>query len=197
MAAAVVTVDIDRDAMKRQLERRANITATIKTRARHQREFKQSQNILGSNVQVQFAPKWTRHQEDYINPHLLEHERPVIAPRYGPDAACRKVRARGDKCRCSFCLTHAQAQESQKRESEKDLKRVVEPARPGVRNGSKRAPWADWNMHAFDCPYDGDPDRLREYDEDKQAPIAQIDLLAMARPAKGKKRLARRECNFP
>lgn len=198
--AATVPVDIDRDAMKGQLERRSNITATLKTRARHQREFKQYQNSLWTfpSGDVQFAPKWTRHQEDYINPHLLKHERPIIAPRYGPDAACRKVTARDAKCRCSYCLTLAQDQESQKRESEKGLKKVVEQGRRRVRNTNNKAPWADWDMNGFDCPYsyDGDSDWLRDYEEDKQARAVQIDLLAMARPAKGKKRLARRESNF-
>lgn len=196
--ATTSTTFFDQEANRQAFERKGHVTQTFKSRARNQREFRHAEaekwNTVGGTVAIQVAPKWRRHQEDYINPHLLEHERPIIAPRYSADAPCRNVRARDSKCRCDFCMTSRQTQESEKRSAEKALQKFVAPGRAGVRNAGK-GPWADWDVNGFDCPYsyDGDQDWLIDYEDDKQAPTAQIDLMAIAKPAKGKKKLARRE----
>ena len=48
----------------------------------------------------------------------------------------------------------------------------------------------DWDWNGWDDPfaYDGDEDWLLDYQEDKPAPLVEIELLAMAKPAKARRR---------
>lgn len=189
--ASTVSYEINREDARHQYDRRAHVTGTIKARERNQRQNDKARSIwfYPNSPDLEVAPKYTRHQEEYINPHLLEHERPIIAPRYGPNSVCKNFRPRPVKCRCDFCLSTAQTNENKRREAAIALNKVVGPVRAGVRKG---APFPDWDTSSFNCPhsYDGDIDWMRDYGDDKPAPPAQLDLMAMAKPAKKKKKKA-------
>jgi len=188
----------ERDDAKHRAQRRQVVQAAAVARATNQRRHDNTQSAINGFPfpETIVAPKWRRHQEDYINPHLLPHERDPIAPRYGPDSVCQRLRARDDlkKCSCSYCVPALHKRAEVKREAEIALKKVV--AGPGGGQALpprfKKGPWADWDWNGQNDPYayDGDQDWMLDYQLDKSAPHATLDLLSMAKPAKGRKKPA-------
>ncbi|KIM28167.1 hypothetical protein M408DRAFT_8859 [Serendipita vermifera MAFF 305830] len=195
-------VATEHDDAKHRAQRRHYAQATAATRATNQRHYDRNQSefnttLFGSEAPTTVAPKWRRHQEDYINPHLLPHERDPIAPRYGPDSVCKRLRPTDERvyCSCSYCVPALHKRGEEKRQANVALKRIV-LNNPGYGRaqmaGASRGPWADWDWNGHDDPrsYDGDDDWRLDYQTDKRAPQATVDLLSIAKPAKGKKRTA-------
>jgi hypothetical protein len=58
----------------------------------------------------------------------------------------------------------------------------------------KQGPYLDWDWGGWGEPYHGDHDLELNYVDDKVAPKATLDLLALAKLAKTKRRVTRGEC---
>jgi hypothetical protein len=75
------------------------------------------------------------------------------------------------------------------------LRKVVGSPRGGNASvgNSGRGPWVDrdWNGQNDSYAYTGNEDWMLDYQVDKCAPALTVDLLSMAKPAKGRKRASR------
>ena len=191
---------VERDDAKHRVERRQTANTVSHKQALHARQQRKRDVFTGVPVVLEIAPKWRRHQEDYINPHLLPHERDPVAPRYGPDSVCKRLRSTNDgqlKCSCEYCVPTGHLRVKEKQEIDMALRKVL--ASPGsgrARVGtSGKGPWVDWDWNGQNDPYacTSDDDWRLDYQVDKCAPAPTVDLLSMAKPAKGRKKASRGE----
>lgn len=176
---------VDQEYLTSRDHRRSNVTETVHGRHRAARRLEEQRKVLWSaHTNFEVAPKWTRHAEEYINPHLLEHEREPIAPRYGADSVPSRLMPNSERCRCSWCLEPLAAKKATlRRETQAVVKSVVSGS-----TSARKGQWVDW-----DWTGENDSFAVEHGDEwgqavDKPAPVAQVDLLAMAKPAKAKRR---------
>jgi len=191
----------ERDDAKYRIQRRKVVDADAHKHVSNKRQYKREADVYAYSymnpLALQVAPKWRKNQEDYINPHLLPHERDPIAPRYGADAVCRRLRATPDdlklRCSCEYCVPAGHLRIQDRREINLALRKVV--AAPGSRRSfqgkSVHGAWADWDWRDQDD--NSDEDRTQDYQVDKRTPEPTVDLLSIAKPAKGRKRTSRSE----
>ncbi|PVF92557.1 hypothetical protein CPB86DRAFT_717246 [Serendipita vermifera] len=193
---ATYNYEVEHDRAKQLAEKRACINQTVHLQKRNQRTFDKTPVFPFPTPDMVIHPKWRRHHEDYVNPHLLPHERDPVAPRYGQDLPSQRVMPKGfglpgSKCRCEWCLTAHTKNADALREANKELKKLTA-------GGVKRGPHADWDWNGRDDPYAyDDHDWMLDYADDKAAPEATLDLLAIAKPAKKSKRQAARHGKAP
>ena len=191
MATATLTANtniavdshVDKEYLASRDERRSNVTATVHGRHQAARRLEEQRKVLWGDNHVHVAPKWTRHAEDYVNPHLLEHEREPIAPRYGPDSVPSRLMPHGsDRCKCSFCIApHAGKKGSFRRETQAGIKYVV----TGLR---QKGPLSEWDREGENDLHSSERLNPWGFEEAfKAPPAAELDLLAMAKPAKVKR----------
>lgn len=135
---------------------------------------------------LEFAPKWTRHSESHANPHLRPDEREPMAPKYGFDAIPRRYISPKDSCGCECCtIWDWSREEHERRRAQRQMTLALKRAANHT-SAVWRDRCIDWDWNGWDDPfaYDGDDDWRLDYQADKSAPLVEIDLWAMAKPAK-------------
>ncbi|KAG8878735.1 hypothetical protein FRC20_006412 [Serendipita sp. 405] len=181
--------------------RQSHATVTANSRRKNLRALDAQRHALWyADAELVVMPKYRRDQEDYVNPHLQPHEQPALPPRWVGDAAPQHsmphhAMATGSHCRCSWCGKNKVSQTlDTNRVLQEGLKRVA------GKGFYKRGKCPDWDWNGIDDPYayDGDLDWMRFFEEDKPATsTVQVDLLAIAKPAKAKRRTANRLNHLP
>ncbi|KAG8829759.1 hypothetical protein FRC17_006094 [Serendipita sp. 399] len=171
--------------------RSRQIYATTMAKARRKNQHvhnAEQRTMLAPDTDLVVMPKYRRDQEDYVNPHLKPEEQPALPPRWVGDAVPRHSRPVNARCRCSWCTGKPSQRLDDGRTLQEGLKNVA--GRGYFKQG--RCPDWDWNGRDDPFAYDGDSDWMRHFEEDKPASsTVQVDLLAIAKPAKAKRRPAK------
>ncbi|KAG8761334.1 hypothetical protein FRC14_004739 [Serendipita sp. 396] len=184
--------------------RQSHATTISNSRRKNQRALDaQSRALWHADAELVVMPKYRRDQEDYVNPHLQPHEQPALPPRWVGDAVPQHSMPMGSRCRCSWCT---KSKASQKLDTERGLQNGLKRVTADSRGFYRRPNCPDWDWSYFDtrAEFRADLDvylqyesaRLRAADKPASSTV-QVDLLAIAKPAKPKRRTANRLNSVP
>ena len=187
------------DSAKDRSQRRQSDKATFHKKQTYQRNYWRDYSIRWSllGVDIVIAPKWQRHQDDR-NPRLLDYEQDRVAPRYGGDAICWRLRPEEKiSCSCLCCKPwdHSRAHR-ERREIRRILKKFPSDGLVGswltAGNVGSRQRWTDWDANGWGNLYrhNGDENWMPHGQDEKRAPEPTVDLLLLAKPVKHRKKRA-------
>ncbi|KAG8757401.1 hypothetical protein FRC14_002105 [Serendipita sp. 396] len=165
----------EREHIHQDLERRLSISGVIRRRNQTERRLRKQERAIWWGINdIEIAPKFQR--------KLAEsgQEQPTSLARYGWDAIPKQMRTFGrDRCKCDYCVFRREGRERQRKETELMLRRVV----AGKQTYGGRG-YLDFDMETCDT--------LEEYpafnQEEKIAGPAILDLMAIAKPSRLRKR---------